>query len=288
MSIKRGDTGPEVRKLQAALIVLDYPLPRWGVDGNLGTETLEAVAHLLVDHGRTTDPSYNIVDNSELAFIYALVEAQKNPVGPVAPPSQLIDRRSFAGTNKDYGSREWSKVTGWCLHQTACRLSSSPDIARCDKVGAHFVVYPDGRVFWLHDLNRLIVHGNGWNTQTIGIEIDGLFAGVEDDASTVWDDPSTAWHEKAGSVTPAAIEATKQLIRWGTAEVVKHAGRMTKIVAHRQASMDRRNDPGSKVWQEIALPLSAELHMDDGGVGFKLGGYPIPEAWDPRCKGIKY
>ena len=288
MALKRGDTGPEVKRLQQALLYLGYALPRWGADGNLGTESLDAASNMLVSHGRTTDPSYNIIDDSELAFIYSVEEMHKSDVSSVPPPTQLIDRRSFAGNNKDYGAREWTNVTGWCLHQTACNLSSSKDIARCDKVGAHFVVYPDGRVFWLHDLNRLIVHGNGWNTQTIGIEIDGLFAGVEGDDSTVWDDPSTAWHEKAGSVSQAAIEATSQLIRWGTAEVAKHAGRMTKIVAHRQASMDRRNDPGSKVWKEIAIPMSAELHMDYGGVGFKLGGYAIPEAWDPNAKGIKY
>ena len=289
MSLSRGDKGSEVTRLQNTLIALGHPLPRWGADGDLGSETLDTVSELLTAHGRTIDPDANVVDDKELAFIYALHDLMTAPPSKDASPPAMIDRRSFAGNNKDRGPREWTKVTGWCLHQTACHLGASSNIARCDGVGAHFVVYQDGRIFWLHDLNRIIIHGNGWNSQTIGIEIDGLFAGVEDDPSTVWDDPSTSYKEKAMSVTQAQIDAVKQLIRWGTAEVAKHGGRVHKLVAHRQSSGTRRNDPGSKVWKEVAIPMSAELGFDYGGIGFTVGsGYPIPEAWDPKAKGIKY
>jgi N-acetyl-anhydromuramyl-L-alanine amidase AmpD len=285
MSLKRGDTGPEVTKLQNEVIALGYPLPRWGADGNLGSETLTEVHHLLADHGKVNDPNVDVVDDVELAFIEALYQhSLATPHPPV-----IIDRRPFTGKNKDMGPREWAKTTGWCLHQTACHLGSSSNIARCDNVGAHFVVYQDGRIFWLHDLNRMIIHGNGWNAQTIGIEIDGLFAGIEGNPSTVWDDPSTPYHEKAMSLTAAQAESVRQLIRWGTGEVKAHGGNITKIVAHRQSSDSRRNDPGSKVWQEIAIPMSAELGCDYGGVGFRLGsGYPIPVEWDPAAVGYKY
>ena len=42
------------------------------------------------------------------------------------------------------------------------------------------------------------------------------------------------------------------------------------------------------MWQRVAVPLHAELGLTDGGVGFAIGGYPIPESWDARCKGVKY
>jgi hypothetical protein len=147
-------------------------------------------------------------------------------------------------------------------------------------------------VFWLHDLNRVIIHGNGWNSRTIGIEIDGLFAGVEGDLNTLWDDPETPGRDKAMSLTDIQAEAVRQLIRWTHAEIVRRGGKPKVLVAHRQASEDRRNDPGSKVWQEIAIPMLAKLKLSDGGPGFaiadRFGGRPIPEAWDPTRIGIKY
>lgn len=290
MQLKRGDTGPNVVTLQTCLIELGYPLPRYGADGDLGDESLDAAAQVLTDHGRRVDPSHDVLDDDELSFIFALrdlLAAQPPPESEL--PSLVVDRRAFTGLDKDRGPREWTKITGWCLHQTACHLGASSDIARCDNVGAHFVVYQDGRVFWLHDLNRIIIHGNGWNNQCIGIEIDGLFAGIEGDPQTVWNDPDTSWVDQAMPLTPAQAQSVKQLMRWGTAEVAKHGGLIHKCVAHRQSSGSRRNDPGSKVWQEIALPMSAELGFDDGGPGFTLDdGYPIPVEWDPKRTGYHY
>lgn len=213
----------------------------------------------------------------------------------VAPPDKFVDRRAFHvphfekdGKSFDYtpSFRDWTNVRGVCLHQTACDLGMK--VERYNTIGAHFAVLRDGTVLQMCDLNRIVYHGNGWNNQTVGIEINGLFAGVENDPTTLWDDPSTPQHEVAQTVTPEQIAATKQLIRWLKAEVERNGGHLTKLVAHRQSSKDRRDDPGSKVWKEIALPMHKELGLDDGGPGFEIGGYPIPETWDPSRKGIKY
>jgi hypothetical protein len=293
MSMKRGDRGEAVMQLQNDLLELGEHLPRWGADGELGQETLDAITSLLVKHGRKqlSDPDPDIVDDQELRFIIALRDLLRESP-KVAPPEVLIDRRAQAGTNQDMGRRIWPEVKGWCLHQTACYLGASKDPGRCDKIGAHFVVYQDGRVFWLHDLDRKIIHGNGFNSQTIGIEIDGLFAGVEGDPTTVWDDPSTPKHEQAMTLTPVQATAVKQLIRWTHAEILRHDCKPTVMFAHRQSSGDRRDDPGSKVWHDIAMPMLAELQLSDGGPGFALqdgqGGLPIPQRWDPSRLGIKY
>lgn len=292
--LKRHDTGPHVATFQKKLLRLGMSLTRWGADGDLGGETLEAVAALFRKHGRE-DKEYEVVSDEELAFVDKLIALLDDTTLRVSPPAKLIDRRLFAGMagrDKDEGPRPITAVKGPCLHQTACYLSSSKDISRCDRVGAHFVVYPDGTVFWLHDVTRKISHGNEWNSQTYGIEIDGLFAGVEGVAATVWDDPKTPYKEKAGSITEAQIISTRQLIRWQHFEIARAGGHETVIVAHRQSSGSRRNDPGSKPWQEIALPMLKELGLGDGGPGFALvgknGGYPIPEEWDPAKKGYKY
>lgn len=219
----------------------------------------------------------------------------------VEAPDQLIDLRAYARpTYKRKGEahprpytparRAWSKTTGVCLHQTACVLGERAE--RMYGVGAHFVVTRRGVVYWLHDFNREVIHGNGWNAQTWGIEIDGLYAGVEGDPSTVWDDPSTPRHEQGMVLTDEAVFSTMQLIRWGHHVVTSNGGDHRALVAHRQASDTRRNDPGSAIWQRIALPMQEELDLRDGGERdpqFHIGdGYPIPEAWNPVRRGIKY
>ena len=197
------------------------------------------------------------------------------------PPDLLEDRRTTASQiHAGYHTRErtWKAVTGICLHQTACVLGERP--ARWDTVGAHLGVTRSGRVIWLHDFNRIVAHGNTWNSGTVGIEIDGLFAGIHGDPKTVWDDPSTPGREQGMNVTSEQVEATQEAIRWICSVVAKNGGRVRALVAHRQSSKDRRNDPGSQVWGSIALPMSAELGLSDGGDGFEIGGFAIPREWD--------
>lgn len=203
------------------------------------------------------------------------------------PPDAMIDRRDYARRNhQDGGERPWHSITGICLHQTACVLGERPE--RYDTLGAHFGVMRSGRVIRVHDETRLVWHGNRWNAGTIGIEIDGLYEGVEGDPRTVWDDPTTPVHEKGMPLSAPQVEATKQLVRWLVTRVQAQGGEIKVLVAHRQSSKDRRNDPGSALWKAVALPLMDELGLGDGGAGFEIGGYPIPEAWDQRKVGIKY
>lgn len=200
---------------------------------------------------------------------------------PVGPPARLVDRRKDASQEKDYGRRPWSKVTGICLHQTACVLGERP--GRWDTVGCHVGITRSGQVIWLHDFNRKVIHGHGWNNQTVGFEIDGLYAGIQGDPRTVWDDRSTKIREVGMELPEVQAEAVRQAIRWVHAEVARNGGKLTKLVAHRQSTDDRRTDPGSEIWQRVALPMSAELGLDDGGPGFAIGkGQPIPREWDPN------
>jgi N-acetyl-anhydromuramyl-L-alanine amidase AmpD len=190
------------------------------------------------------------------------------------------DRRKHSSPKHDHGKRK--SPTGICLHQTACLLGERPE--RWDTVGAHIGITRAGKVIWLHAFDRLVWHGNGWNRGTIGIEIDGLYAGVEGDERTVWNDPSTPHREQGMTLTIEAERAALDVIRW----ICREVPGIKALVAHRQSSQDRRNDPGSAIWQRVALPMHAELGLSDGGVGFKLDGYAIPEVWDPRCRGVRY
>ncbi len=184
-------------------------------------------------------------------------------------------------------TRDWQAITGITLHQTACEMGERP--ARYETVGAHVCVTSGGQRIWLHDLTKEVVHGNGWNTRCVGVELEGIYEGLAGEISTVWDDPSTRHREQASPVTPEMIAASWETIRWICREVARHGGEVGALVSHRQSSDTRRHDPGEIIWREIALPMMAELGLSDGGVGFCLsGGRPNPEAWDPSRKGIKY
>lgn len=200
--------------------------------------------------------------------------------------SKIVDRRKVASQKHVYGKRDWSKVTGICLHQTACVLGENPP--RWDTIGCHVGVTRSGKVIWLHDFNKLVVHGNQWNSQTVGIEIDGMYEGIEGNIKTFWR-PKDQPNLQPQRPTEEAMESVRGLIRFICQKVKENGGNVRALVAHRQASENRQNDPGSAIWKRVALPMSEELGLNDGGPGFKLStGYPIPEAWDPKRKGYKY
>lgn len=218
--------------------------------------------------------------------------------------STLIDRRKFhtpmveneQGKRVPYNpaERSWKKTRGFTLHQTACNLGER--IERYDTLGAHFAILRSGRTLWMADENRIVYHGNGWNGQCVSVEFDGLFAGREDDPDTAqderlkstWDDPSTPTREMPMTPTPQQLVAGRQLVRYVRWKVAQNGGDLNVLCAHRQSSKSRRNDPGECIWKPVAVVLHAELGMTDGGIGFQIGGYPIPEVWDDRCKGIPY
>lgn len=189
--------------------------------------------------------------------------------------------------------RQISKITGICLHQTACVMGENP--SRYRRLSIHFVVTLLGKVIQTCPIESLLYGGNGWNNGTIQIEVDGSYAGLEDDPSTHArrEDIETFWAngeiKSPMKVTDAAMRSLRNLERYLVELVRRRGGAISVIVAHRQSSGDRQSDPGQAIWQEGALPIIEEFGLSDGGVGFRLGdGRAIPQAWDPRCIGIKY
>jgi hypothetical protein len=293
IAIRRNDSGSRVVQLQRALVALGYALPRFGVDGDqpnggAGDETLAAMRLFLEQHGQDVDDHrYDSVTAAELDML--LTVAGRVPA--VAPASsQVIDRiaqAAIAGRHLDMGPRPWTEVTAIMFHQTACWLSTSTDIARCDAVGCHRAFYPDGRIFRLHPLNRKIIAGHGGNNRCLHYEIDGNFHGVEGRPDTLWRPGGRA------AVLPVEqIEAVKAQARRDVAEVLAHGGRVVFALRHRQGSKDRRDDPGSEIDQRIVQPLMLELGLEDGGPGWVFpdanGGMPIPVEWDPTRTGYRY
>lgn len=302
--LRVGDRGPDVQTLQRGLAGRGHAIVG---DGDFGPRTEAAVRAFQTSAGLLADGV--VGPRTWVALLApAIVDNVADPGSPEVLTADdfeifMLDRRVFHtpmlrvnGRPREYTPmlRSWSSISGVTLHQTACDMGER--VERYDTIGAHFSVLRSGRVIWHADLDRTVYHGNGWNARCIGIEVNGLYAGLEDDPDTAldeamrttWDDPSTPTREQPMQVTPRAMRSTRQLVRWIRIQVARRGGRLGVLGAHRQSSRDRRNDPGEAIWQQVALPLHAELGMTDGGVGFEIGGYAVPEAWDPRCAGIKY
>lgn len=315
-TLRLGSTGPAVAELQNLLNrSADAIRTSLKVDGHFGPATESVVREFQCARGLAAD---GVVGPRTWAALETLAPAAPVPAAPVASVADpgsaevlspedfersMIDRRGqhtcllrVNGKLKEYTPRRrsWGEVRGVTLHQTACDMGER--VERYDTIGAHFTVLRSGRVIWHEDLDRVVYHGHGWNDQCVGIEVNGLYAGLEDDPDTAldealkttWDDPSTPTRERPMQVTPQAMRATRELVRWIHWYVAQRGGKVSVLGAHRQSSKDRRNDPGETIWRQVALPLHAELGLSDGGVGFVIGGYPIPADWDPRCAGHKY
>lgn len=209
--------------------------------------------------------------------------------------------RNPDGTRRDYSppSRPWNQVQGITLHQTACDMGLK--VPRYDTIGAHFAVLRNGVILRMCDENRIVYHGHGWNNRCVGIEINGLYAGREDDPTTVqvnealkstWDDPTTPFREEPQQVTPEAMQSSRYLIRWLLWRGQMHGTWLNSLNAHRQAVDSRRNDPGEAIWRQVARPVTEQFRLTSGGTGFKLPGstgYPLPGCWgEPGAEKIPY
>lgn len=182
-----------------------------------------------------------------------------------------------------YSPPKRTLVTGITLHQTACDLG--PNVERYDMIGSHYAILRDGRVLWMCDIDRTVVHGHGWNRRCIGIEVNGRYPGLlSNPLGTTWDDPTTKIREQPQDVTPEAMRSLRMLVRY----LKLKTPTIAVLCSHRQSSESRQSDPGQAIWRE-AVALHGELGLHDGGVGFKIGdGRPNPEAWDPKAKGVRY
>lgn len=198
--------------------------------------------------------------------------------------------------------RDPSVVTGICLHQAAAQWGARPSHYRqaeqvakelgvpnderlaialrvVEDVPAHATAMQSGDVVLRSPLEAFLYHANALNEASLGLEIEGLYDGVEVEGA----------HPPPTPVTIAAARmATVQLYERGL-----KAGMPLKYVwAHRQSSGTRLGDPGSVLWIEVGLWAVKELGLEAQPMETWLSrrsgrGNPIPEVWGGP-EGVKY
>jgi hypothetical protein len=222
-------------------------------------------------------------------------------VGNADEGGRIIDLTASADKSKRQGTRDPKKIYALVLHQMACCVNRSDPLKNYLKTGAHFVILQDGRILQLHPISAMVWASNCTSPRSVAVE----FAGNFPDTKGRWwfncvRDPKTGNYKevdntkccqylashrdqkgceylkgKRNQVTPAQIEAGRYLVRY----LVRTMGLKT-ILAHRQSSSSRENDPGPDIWSHVGQWAVDNLGLSDGGPGFKCGtGNPIPDTW---------
>jgi hypothetical protein len=282
MTIKYGDKGREVKRAQHALIALGHPLPKYGPDGDLGREGWGALEDYARESGFDLGPNEELDSDDPVdALVAGLIEKHEAllvAAPPAFPDVSYSDLTGFTGKHRR-GQRPWKQVDAIVLHQTGCKMPSSP--GGWHLLRAHVGIPETSErqsIYLVNPLATKMWHANGFNRRSIGIEISGNMRGIEGDNRTWWQ-PGKGPHP----VTDAQVKAARKAIAWICSEAGRGGGKITHIFAHRQASKDRIADPGSRVWQEVGMWAMDELGLSDGGPDYKTGsGYRIPKEWCNR------
>lgn len=96
--LKRGDEGEDVKELQADLMKLGYDLPKYGADGDFGSETEKAVRHFQQEHQLPED---GVMDDEDYTALFAAL----GDVKQVEITGNSVNVRSGPGVNtRDIGT----------------------------------------------------------------------------------------------------------------------------------------------------------------------------------------
>lgn len=172
--------------------------------------------------------------------------------------------------------RDPRKVYAFVLHQMAFKRQHRKTKKYSDPesylaTGAHFCIMFDGRIVQLHPCSRMIWHGNCLSPGSVAVEFEGNFPNVK---GRWWIDKDSRVQNK-DKPTQAQFESGRFLTSY-----LKTVMGITHVLAHRQSSDSRENDPGPDIWYQIGQWALEKLGLSDGGAQFKCGtGNPILPAW---------
>ncbi|MCP4674550.1 MAG: hypothetical protein GY854_03335 [Deltaproteobacteria bacterium] len=264
--------GPGVKRLQEMGTTLGIGFGK--IDGVYGLNTKRGVEYLQRKLGVNIDGVCG--PKTWAALLDAVDQVEKEDDD--TPPSdvRIIDRRVLHPPPRLFGrKRRWDQIRGVTLHQTGCRMSSRPE--RWDNLNAHVGITEEGVVILANDPTDMIWHAQRLSPSTIGIEISGNFLGIEEKPNSYWKPGGGPQH-----LSNLQINAADRLFDWLRDEFKRNGQPWTRVHAHRQSSRTRGGDPGSRVWQEIAMKWIEKLGATDGGPDWKVGtGKPIPREWNP-------
>lgn len=143
--LKKGSKGEDVTMLQELLLELGYELPKYGADGDYGSETVAAVKAFQQDNGLTADGKYGEKSHAALMGILAEREAQddENEDDDVQGVSEQYVEVTGNTVNIRYGAGQQHEAF------TVVRKGAKLALIATANNGWHAVRLPDGREGWI-------------------------------------------------------------------------------------------------------------------------------------------
>ena len=187
-------------------------------------------------------------------------------------------------------------ITGIVIHQTAVWYGVTPAQIRNAggdrtharnlrglNIACHAIAWADGTSCLVNPLRWHVNHGNGFNANTLGLEIEGVYRGTDEQSL----------RGDAQVFSPTALRAAKEALRYLVAEGRRQGMRIDYVYAHRQASGTRRADPGEEIWRKLVLEYAVpKLHLSTQpalvvppSTSSVTRGRPVPLDWDPAGVG---
>ena len=287
--IGMGNQGAKVAELQRALIRLGFPLDRFGADGQVGSETLGAVADYCDVNGLDTAE----LDDGIIRgwVVNVILDAAVTAAAVTEPEYPLVEDVRHDEYEKWTRKNPISRIDTICLHQMAVKDSDNKGWHRWRRLAIHWVVTCGdyAKAYQLHDFDLRVPHGHGWNGRSVGFEFEGYFSGVGTEEKYFWK-PKSRPNRKPMVPTERQLEAGRIAVEHTVEQIAHMGGEIKFIGAHRQSYGMKRSDPGSLIWQGVALPMIKKLGLKEAPTlsHRKYPGKPIPEAWNPENKGVKY
>jgi N-acetylmuramoyl-L-alanine amidase len=181
---------------------------------------------------------------------------------------KIIDLSAQSDHSHRKGKRDPKSVYALVLHQMACCFRRRDPLRSYLRIKSHFAILPEGQILQLHPVSALLWASHGFNSKSVAVE----FAGNFPNTTGKWWKGETYGRDRP---TAAQLEAGRCLVR----HLVRTMG-LRVVLAHRQSSNMRENDPGPEVWSHVGQWAIDTLGLSDGGPGFRIGnGKPIPDAW---------
>lgn len=254
---------------------------RFGNDGWFGEDSDTLARLVQTKLGLTIDGI--VGPNTWKAMFKALGKTDTGANVYTRDDVQVVDGRSiwvpqkyFTGERRPWVGHDRNVMRGVVIHQTGCWMPEDPNVWA--RVGAHCGITREGVIILMFPFDYFIWHAQGLSHNQLGIEIAGLFKGVEDSTNTWW--PKNA---KTHNLTEAQVKASNVLFDIIKEEFIRHGAVWSTVYSHRQASEMRMSDPGEEIWKRIGMPWIERLGATDGGDNFKTGsGYSIPKEWNPN------
>ena len=191
--------------------------------------------------------------------------------------------------------RDPKSVTTIVVHQTAIEFGVSKlaiahagrdvELARARRaldVACHAMAFRQGYFVAAHPLRAYVNHGNRFNAYSLGLEIDGRYAGVADNPATApREDLLSTWGGKPTELTDQTVRAACAALQWLVVEGRKIGMPLQNVVSHRQSSDMRRSDPGEGIWKRVVLDCAVdELGLTPVLESNWREGLPVPVEWD--------